>query len=112
MTLGSSRVARFGRVLLLATVLLGALGLLFRATLYWSLPVAPGDPYGIADVIELLNGYLLMGLSCALIPVGLVLIIKRSVRSPRLGVACLALAASVLFGYGAAHDAVSLLHHP
>ncbi len=33
---------------------LSVTGLVYRATLYWKIPVAPGDPYGLADIIELL----------------------------------------------------------
>ena len=35
-------------------VCLTLLGLLFRATLYWLIPVEPGQPAGFGDVIELL----------------------------------------------------------
>ncbi len=38
-------------------------GLLYRATAYKSIPVAPGDPYGIGDVVEFLLYFILIGSS-------------------------------------------------
>jgi hypothetical protein len=38
-------------------------GLVYRATVYESIPVAPGDPYGLGDVLELLLYFVLLGSS-------------------------------------------------
>lgn len=46
-----------------ALVLLVVMGLLFRATLYWSLPVAPGESAGVGDLIELLFYFIILSLS-------------------------------------------------
>ncbi len=37
----------------IASVGLAILGLLYRATLYWQIPVASGEPYGLGDVLDL-----------------------------------------------------------
>ena len=36
--------------------------LFFRAVLYSRMYIAPGDPYGLSDIIEFLLGWLLIGL--------------------------------------------------
>ncbi len=42
---------------------LSVIGLAFRSTLYWLIPVVPGEPAGLGDVIELLIQFLLFGIS-------------------------------------------------
>lgn len=39
-----------------------AFGLLFRAVFYSRMYIAPGDPYGLADIIEFVLGWALLGL--------------------------------------------------
>ena len=43
---------RLSVILEIAAVLLASLALLFRATLYWLIPVAEGEPYGLGDILE------------------------------------------------------------
>ena len=38
--------------------------LLFRATLYWKLPPASGEPYGTGDVLDFAFAILLFGVCC------------------------------------------------
>lgn len=45
-------VHRLAQVTAGICILLAVVGLLYRATLYWKMPLLPGDPYGISDVIE------------------------------------------------------------
>ena len=47
-------IKSFGIFTSATLVLLVAFGLLFRATLYWKIPVALGEPAGGGDIIELL----------------------------------------------------------
>ncbi len=44
-------------------VCVALVGLLFRATLYWKIPVEAGEPAGFGDVIELLLYFLILGAS-------------------------------------------------
>lgn len=43
---------RLSTILEFATVALAILALVFRATLYWLIPVAEGEPYGLGDVLD------------------------------------------------------------
>jgi hypothetical protein len=49
------------RLLSASCIALFAFGLFFRAVLYSRMYIAPGDPYGISDIIEFLLGWLLIG---------------------------------------------------
>ena len=75
----------FGRSLIVLCPALVVLGLCFRGTLYWRLPVTPGDPYGIADILELGLGFLLIGLSFTSALLGTLLLIFRHWGLSRLG---------------------------
>ena len=44
-------------------VCLALLGLLFRAALYWRMPIEAGEPIGLGDVIELLFYYAILAFS-------------------------------------------------
>jgi hypothetical protein len=33
-------------------LVIAALGVVYRRTLYWRIPVAKGDPYGLGDIID------------------------------------------------------------
>lgn len=58
-------IRRIYQVLAFAPLIILVLAFLFRATLYWSIPVADGEPKGGGDVLELLLFMLLLG-SCLL----------------------------------------------
>jgi len=49
----AQKVHRLAQVLAGFVIVLAFLGLLYRATVYWKIPVSAGDPYGFGDVIEL-----------------------------------------------------------
>ena len=49
----AQKVHRLAQVIASVGIVLAVLGLLYRATVYWKIPVSPGDPYGLGDVIEL-----------------------------------------------------------
>ena len=55
-------------------------GWLYRATLYWRIPVAPGDPYGLGDVIELLIYLALLGSSASILGIALVFMLVPTFR--------------------------------
>src|SRR5688500_9246518 len=57
-----------------------AAGLVFRATLYARLPVAPGEPYGIGDVIELLLYYAVLGGSAIAVCMAAVVAVVPALR--------------------------------
>lgn len=47
------KVQRLAKIIASVGIILAVLGLLFRATIYWKIPISPSDPYGLSDVIEL-----------------------------------------------------------
>lgn len=76
-------------------------GLLYRATVYESIPVSPGDPYGLGDILELLLYFILIGSSALTLLTALVLSVVPSLRNWRavaalLGAGLLALPAYFL----------------
>ncbi len=72
------KLTKAHKVLLLIPLVLYVLGIIFRQTLYWKLPVAPGDAYGIADILEVIFFFLIL-LACGIDFIfGLVLIFKKS----------------------------------
>jgi hypothetical protein len=71
------------RCLLVACLGIFLFGLFFRLVIYSRMYIAPGDPYGLSDVIEFLLGWLLIGLLALSVVVSLFLVIKGP-REPRL----------------------------
>lgn len=55
-------------------------GWLYRATFYWKLPVAPGQPSGIGDVIELGVGLVLLVTSGIDLFVAMILLVLPDLR--------------------------------
>jgi hypothetical protein len=55
-------------------------GWLYRATLYWKFAVAPGEPYGLGDVLEVLISYALIASSGLTLATALVFVAVRSLR--------------------------------
>ena len=58
-------VQRAARLLEVASVALAIAALLYRATVYWSFAPAPGEPYGLGDIIDFALALLLF-LVCGL----------------------------------------------
>ncbi len=67
-------------------VLLVLFGLIFRATFYWILPVAPGEPVGIADVLELFIYFTILGMAGLNILLGLLMLVIPAWRDVRLAI--------------------------
>ena len=74
-------------------------GWLFRATFYWRIPVVPGDPYGLGDILELLIYFALLGSSAVALGLAAIFIVVRSLRQWRsiAILACVGLLAIPLF---------------
>lgn len=66
-------------------ILLVIFGLIFRATLYWTLAVTPGEAYGIADVLELVIYFTILGMAGLNIILGLLMFMAPAWRDIRLG---------------------------
>ena len=64
-------------------------GLIFRATLYWKLPVLPGEPAGIGDVIELLIYFAVLLFAALSMLFGILLLAIPSWRNAKLAAAIL-----------------------
>lgn len=75
---------RFSVSLEIAVVALAVLALLFRATLYWLIPVAEGEPYGLADVLDFALMVLLFITSSLCAGVGVWLSIRGDELAQRL----------------------------
>jgi hypothetical protein len=76
------------KILAVVTILLcggwATAGLLFRFTTYGTMPVAPGEPYGEADVLELFHYGALVALSGFAVFQGLALLFLGRFRLRRL----------------------------
>jgi len=64
-------------------------GLIFRATLYWTLPINPEDAYGVADVLELVIFFTILAMSGVNIIIGLLMLMVPSWRDVRLAIIAL-----------------------
>lgn len=58
----STVIRRISTSLEVLAIFLAVLGLVFRSTLYWSIPVSGNEAYGLADVLELLIAVILLGI--------------------------------------------------
>jgi len=58
-------VRRIYKTLVVIPVVLLLVALLFRATLYWSIPVADDEPYGGGDILEIILFLLIILFSLA-----------------------------------------------
>ena len=47
-----SNLNKLTALLEVASVLVALVALVFRSTWYWKIPVAPGEPYGVGDLID------------------------------------------------------------
>ena len=74
---------RLATVLVVTQAGLIVLGLVFRALVYPRLGVAPGDAYGVGDVLELLIGAALALASLTALAAAVVLAVVRSLRDGR-----------------------------
>ena len=72
-----------------ALIMLAIIGLLFRATLYWKLPVAPGMPIGSGDIIELVLFYGILLLALLAMVLSLLLMVIPQWRDLRTAIVVL-----------------------
>ena len=82
-------INKLGKFSAISMVLLVIVALIFRATLYWWLPVAPGEPAGGGDVIELLLFFGILLVATITLVIGLLLMIVPAWRDMRLGIVVL-----------------------
>ena len=75
---GRRRLKIIAVLTVLAAIGWFAAGLVFRYTAYGSMPVAPGEPYGEADVLELVHYGVLLMLSGLSVVQALVLLVLCS----------------------------------
>jgi len=96
-------------LVLCACALLFIGGLAFRATLYPRLPVAPGEAYGLADIIEYGIGMLLLVAAASGFALGVLLIVLRRFALVRLGVVLLVFSLAAALAYRPLHSFVASL---
>ncbi|HCE94344.1 MAG: hypothetical protein A2Z90_11115 [Burkholderiales bacterium GWA2_64_37] len=70
---------RLAKVLSASSITALVVVLVFRFAVYRHMYIAPGDPYGISDIVELLLG---LGLMCVL-GISLIAAIALAVRGPK-----------------------------
>lgn len=101
------------RILAALTIMLclgwAAVGLAFRFTSYSAMPVAPGDPYGEADVLELLHYGVLLGLCGLALLEGILLVALKRFHLIRLGVILCVFSIGLAFAYQPVHTWVAVL---
>ena len=76
----------FSKILIGANVVACLFGLIFRATLWWVIPVAPNEPYGLGDVIELAIYFLILAIAAFSLLWALALFVIPAIRDLKLGV--------------------------
>ncbi len=59
---------------------LAGFGLIFRSTLYWHIPVEPGESAGLGDILELMFYFTLLGFGAFLLVSSAVLLILKKNR--------------------------------
>jgi hypothetical protein len=96
----AERVGRFALVICLALALFG---LIFRSTLYWKIPVEPGDPYGFGDVLEYLVWIALLVAALFSGAWGVMLTIVKGLGHRVLGMWLIAVSLGSVVGYRFLH---------
>lgn len=86
-------------VMQVLTVTLALGGLAYRSTYYWVIPVAPGDPYGVGDVLGLIVGMSLVVVSGSCVILGLGLLAFPGLNGRRHGFISILVAVASFFGY-------------
>ena len=67
-------------------LLLVLFGLIFRATFYWTLPINPGDAYGIADVLELVIYFAILAMAALTMLFAVLMLIVPAWRDIRIAI--------------------------
>ena len=98
-----------GIVTLAFTLAWAALGLAFRFSVYASLPIAPDEPYGIADVLELFHAGTLLVLCGFVLVQGAILLVFARFGLRRLALVMVLLACALPVVYGKVHGWVARL---
>jgi hypothetical protein len=80
----STVVARLGLAAYWIAVALAICGLVFRSLLWSSWIPAPNEPYGAADILELIGWYLLLAVCSICILLGAALALRTKMHNPRL----------------------------
>ena len=90
----------------ISTFILAMLGLLYRATYYWEIPVHPGDPYGFGDILDGLFGLAVLGFGGAALFVATIQLVFPRVRDFRTACRCAAVVALAWISYFVLHSRV------
>jgi hypothetical protein len=106
---GTKRVEILAGLTILLCLGWATAGLAFRFTTYGSMPVAPGNPYGEADVMELLHYQLLLVLCGLALLEGVLLLMLRRFHLGPLGAFLCAFGVGLPFAYQAVHRWVAAL---
>jgi hypothetical protein len=101
-----------GTSVLVACAALAFAGLLFRSTVYWAIPVQPGDAYGFGDVLDLLLYFAVTGMALVATALGLLLVVATSLGNRRLGLWLAAVGLGCIVAYQPLHSLMPRLVGP
>lgn len=102
---------RLGIVTAITLVALVVFGLLFRSTLYWAIPVAPGEPAGGGEIIEAVIFFGILGLGVLSMVMGVLLLVLPPRENIYLSVKILIVSVISLPAYYILHSFVPRLVH-
>lgn len=90
-------------------VSLAILGVVYRATYYWKIPVAPGEPYGVGDVIDFFFAVLVLMAAGTCLALGFVLLVFPRLQGRRQAVRAILVGVGSVVGYYVLHGIVPRL---
>lgn len=102
-------IQRLAMGVAIMTVGLAVFGLIFRATFYWMIPVSPGDPASLADIIDLLIFYGVLLSAFVAMVLAVLLLMVPDWRNTRLAISVLVTSLVVPPMYYVLHDLVPRL---
>jgi len=87
----------------LTCVAIYAFMLVFRAIIYPGMYIAPDDPYGLSDIVELFLGLIVVVLMISSVITSLILFIRGNLQSKKSALALLLLCIAIYFSYSPLH---------
>lgn len=104
-------IQRLAMATAIIAVSLAVFGLIFRATFYWMIPVSPGQPTGLADLIELLIFYGVLAAAFVAMLLAVLLLMVPAWRNLRLAISVLVTSLVTPPMFYVLHGLVSRLIH-
>lgn len=74
----NTNITKVSKYVAISLVFLALAGLVFRSTVYWVIPVAPDEPAGLGEVIELLIYFAILGLAGFTVLLSLAMVLLKN----------------------------------